>query len=174
MRIERRCQGRAREDRDGEEEGEPGRSPDLGRGVSPERGREFREMSLLLLPPAPCGSAICQAGEYTTRDNGEVSQTLRTATERPSRLTNARPSPVRFRGTGRVLYAYKWRSRHTGTRARMISAPSGNGMIRDAAVSLRSRRRSLTNESGEYATFAYFCRVDDIFLIKSRNIRGIF
>lgn len=88
-----------------------------------ERGREFRDVSLL--PPASCGSAICQAGEYTTRDNGEVSQTLRTL----SRLTNARPSPVRFRGTARFVCVQMAIARHMGVHARMISAPSGNGMI---------------------------------------------
>lgn len=101
--------------------------PDLGSGLS----REDKSFETSRLPPAPCGSAICQAGEYTTRDNGEVSQTLRTATDSlsVSRLTNARPSPLSRNG------AFCMRTngdRDTRGHARMISAPSGNGMSRDA------------------------------------------
>ena len=47
------------------------RSPVLGLGLP-----RMRVSRRPCCHPTPCGSAICQADEYTTRDNGEVSQTL--------------------------------------------------------------------------------------------------
>lgn len=80
---------------------------------------------------SPLRAAICQTGEYTPRDNGEVSQTLRRdgdGRDADSLAVDkcARRSWRAFaeRARARVCTRINGLSRHTGE-TRMISAPSG-------------------------------------------------
>lgn len=149
MRIARGCRGRRRssrgEDRDGEEIGRPGRV--LGEDGS-------FEATLPHPSPRSRARAICQTGEYTLRDNDEVSQTLRAAART---LAVDKCADARIRLLGYVRIVYMRTNGDRVTRAGDMYDKRAIGKRDDLQEAALSRSVNVTNELSEGAReFVFF------------------